>query len=329
MRVLYVVLVLAVFVTGCNPSDKTDANKVRIIFDTDIGPDYDDVGAITMVHAFADSGKADILATIASSRYEGVASVIDLFNTYFKRPDIPIGVPGKNAVEDRDKQHWTDSILSKYPYSIKSNSDVPSATEVYRKILASEADTSVTIVTVGFLTNLSDLLNSPPDEYSKDDGVTLVRRKVRMLISMAGKFPEGREYNIWRDHASAREVIHRWPTPITFSGFEVGVGVKTGLPLVHSAAIRKSPVKDVYRISIPLDKDDRNGRSSWDQTAVLAAFDDEKAYFDRNAGLITIRDDGSNGWDTLQGTAKHFQLAPKVSADSLASVIDRLMMHQP
>jgi pyrimidine-specific ribonucleoside hydrolase len=40
---------------------------LAVIFDPDMGPDYDDVGAITLLHAFADGGKANILATIAST----------------------------------------------------------------------------------------------------------------------------------------------------------------------------------------------------------------------------------------------------------------------
>src|SRR5688572_25024786 len=133
-------------------------NPISIIFDSDMGPDYDDVGAITMLHAFADSGKVKILATIASTKYEGVAAVFDVLNTYFKRPDIPVGVPKGEASVLKDFQHWSDSIVSKYPHSIKENSEVTDAIEVYRKILSSEQDQSVTIVTVGFLTNLSGLL---------------------------------------------------------------------------------------------------------------------------------------------------------------------------
>src|ERR1700730_13031122 len=81
------------------------ARPIPVIFDTDMGPDYDDVGAIALLHAFADEGKATILATIASTKYEGVAAVFNVFNTYFKRPGIPIGVPKGNAVDDKDWQH--------------------------------------------------------------------------------------------------------------------------------------------------------------------------------------------------------------------------------
>lgn len=41
--------------------------QVPIIFNTDIGPDYDDIGAIALLHATADSGECKILATIASN----------------------------------------------------------------------------------------------------------------------------------------------------------------------------------------------------------------------------------------------------------------------
>src|ERR1700761_8597359 len=86
-----IVLTLGLLVTpaAVHAQDK----PLPVIFDTDMGPDYDDVGAITILHAFADSGKATILATIASNKYEGVAAVINVFDTYFNRPNIPIGVP--------------------------------------------------------------------------------------------------------------------------------------------------------------------------------------------------------------------------------------------
>lgn len=71
---------------GSHPAD--------IIFDSDMGPDYDDVGAITLLHAFADKGKINILATIASTRYANVGAVLNVFNTYFHREGIPIAVPG-------------------------------------------------------------------------------------------------------------------------------------------------------------------------------------------------------------------------------------------
>ena len=108
-----------------------------VIFDSDMGPDYDDVGAIAMLHAFADSGYVKILATVASTKYEGVAAIFNVFNTYFKRPNISIGVPKGEALELRDFQHWSDSIVKNYPHAINTNKDVPDAVALYRRILSS------------------------------------------------------------------------------------------------------------------------------------------------------------------------------------------------
>ena len=198
-----------------------------------MGPDYDDVGAITLLHAFADSGYINILATVASTKYEGVAAVFNVLNTYFKRPGLLIGVPKGKALELKDNQHWTDTLLLKYPHKIKKNDEVLSATEVYRKTLASQPDRSVTIITVGFLTNLADLLQSAPDKYSNLTGKELVRKKVKQLVCMAGSFPAGNEFNVRMDATSSKIVFENWETPILFSGVEIGITIKTGLPLVN------------------------------------------------------------------------------------------------
>jgi len=62
---------------------------VPVIFDSDMGPDYDDVGAITILHTLADKGEAKILATMASTNYEGVAGVLNVFNTTGSIGQIP------------------------------------------------------------------------------------------------------------------------------------------------------------------------------------------------------------------------------------------------
>src|SRR6185437_8550891 len=198
------------------------SKPIPIIFDSDMGPDYDDAGAITILHALADKSEAKILATMASTKYEGVAGVLNIFNTYFKRPGIPVGVPKGNALELRDWQHWTDTLLAKYPHKIKTNAEAWDAVKLYRKILAAQPDHSVTIVTVGFLTNLSNLLDTKADAYSPLSGTELVRRKVKQLVCMAGKFPSGYEFNVMKDTKASQNVYANWPSPVIFSGFEIG-----------------------------------------------------------------------------------------------------------
>jgi len=311
-------------------SVSSQAQKTKpfaVIFDSDMGPDYDDVGAITLLHAFADSGYINILATVASTKYEGVAAVFNVLNTYFKRSGLLIGVPKSKALELKDSQHWTDTLLLKYPHKIKRNDEVLSAVEVYRRSLASQPDRSVTIITVGFLTNLADLLQSPPDKYSKLTGKELVVKKVKQLVCMAGSFPAGNEFNVRMDAASSKIVFENWETPILFSGVEIGMKIKTGLPLVNDQSIKNSPVKDVFRICIPLSPQDSAGRMSWDETAVLIAVKGYKPWWDIQTGKIKIAGDGSNTWEN--GASLHSYLIESQSPILIRDRINKLIMHQP
>jgi inosine-uridine nucleoside N-ribohydrolase len=298
-----------------------------IIFDSDMGPDYDDVGAIAMLHAFADSGQIRLLATVASTRYEGVAAVFNVFNTFFGRPGIPIGVPGDHASALKDRQHWTDTLLARFPHRVRLNKEVPSAVTVYRKVLASQPDHSVTVVTTGFLTNLSDLLASRPDRYSDKTGLELVRLKVKELVSMAGRFPSGSEFNVRIDAAASRNVFINWPTPILLSGFEIGNPIRTGIPLVRNENIRNSPVKDVFRISIPLDPQDSLGRMSWDETAVLVAVKGYKPWYSTRGGKMIVNEDGSNEW--VPGDNSHSYLVEAQPPVIVERLINKLIQHQP
>ena len=298
-----------------------------MIFDSDMGPDYDDVGAITLLHAFADSGYINILATVASTKYEGVAAVFNVLNSYFRRPGLLIGVPKGKALGLKDNQHWTDTLLSKYPHKIKKNDEVLGSSEVYRKTLASQPDKSVTIITVGFLTNLADLLQSSPDKYSKLAGKELVRKKVKQLVCMAGSFPSGNEFNVRMDATSSKIVFENWETPILCSGVEIGMKIKTGLPLINDRHIKNSPVKDVFRICIPLSPQDSAGRMSWDQTAVLIAVKGYKPWWDIQTGKIKIAEDGSNTWEN--GDSLHSYLTGSRSTIIVRDLINNLMMHQP
>src|SRR5471030_2870142 len=81
-------LMIFLLLTTVSYAQQNTQKPGNIIFDSNMGPDYDDVGAITILHAMADKGEANILATVASTKYEGVAAILNIFNTYFNRPNI-------------------------------------------------------------------------------------------------------------------------------------------------------------------------------------------------------------------------------------------------
>jgi inosine-uridine nucleoside N-ribohydrolase len=324
----FVFTVILILSTGCaNHSDAGSNAVTKIIFDTDLGPDYDDVGALAFLNAMADSGKVEILATLSCNKNSLVAPSIEIINTYFGREHLPVGAPKTAGVSLGSSQHWADSLVAKYSHSISSTDDVGDAVTSYRKILSLQPDNSVTIVTTGFLTNLANLLKSDPDKYSTLRGRELVIKKVKCLVSMAGKFPEGREFNLYMDSLSSEYVSENWPGKIIFTGFETGVRILTGLRLIKMD-LNNSPVKDVYEISMHQSAEDSNGRKSWDQTAVLIATYGTEGFFDTVKGRIVVNRDGSNSWkDDPDGNHEYVIL--KMRLNEISRFIEDRMMHLP
>ena len=298
-------LVLAAF-TLCSCGKKEA--PVDLIFDTDMAPDYDDVGALALLHALADSGEVNILATVASNKHWTAVPCIEVINTYFGRPDIPVAAV-KGEAADRTTWHkglkWTEELPKRYKHRLNS--------------------TDETIVTVGFFTNLENLLLSGADEFSPLSGKELVRKKVKKLVSMAGYFPEGREFNVYVDVKAAQFIFKEWPTEILFSGFEIGNKVFTGKRLVESG-VENSPIVDTYTMCLA--QDDPKGRDSWDQTATLVAVRGAEPYFDVERGVITVNDDGSNTW-TPDENGRHSRLIFKMTPQQITDIVENLMMYRP
>lgn len=302
---------------------------VAIIFDTDIAPDYDDVGAMALLHAFADMGEAKILATISCNAFETTAPTLSVLNTYFNRPEIPVGIVQGNFPNKDCSQQWAQAIIASYPHAITSNSMATDAVTLYRKILAAQPDNSVTIVSVGFFTNLANLLGSPADTYSPLDGTALVKQKVKKLVSMAARIGDdgktGYEFNVMVDAAASKKVFANWPTPIVMSGFEIGEKILTGIPLIHNAAIQRSPVKDAFTVALTKDNNTL-GRNSWDETAVLVAVRGIEPWFNTRQLHFDVEADGKN---VLIPGDKITYLGFKQTPETIANTIEQLIMHQP
>ena len=302
---------------------------VPVIFDTDIAGDYDDVGAMALLHAFADKGEAKILATISSNAFETTAPTISVINTYFGRPEIAVGIVKKDKPNKDCAQQWAQAIIAKYPHKIKSNSEAIEAVALYRQVLAGQPDTSVTIISVSFFTNLADLLASPADKYSKLNGLQLVKKKVKRLVSMAaGIGPDGKtfsEYNVNVDASASQKVFDNWPTQVILSGFEIGEKILTGIKLINNQSIQNSPVKDAFKIALAKDKN-TTGRNSWDETAVLTAIRGAKPYFSYRKLNMQIKDDGTN---VIIPGQRFLYLQFARQPAEIAKAIESLMMHQP
>ncbi|MDD2910730.1 nucleoside hydrolase [Petrimonas sp.] len=332
MKALFVYLLiplLVFFSCNSNPQEGAVASPEKIIFDTDMGPDYDDVGAIAILHALADLGECEILATLASDGHPSIAPTIEMFNRYYGKGGIPVGIPDNGVANFTASNNWNDSLLVRFAPDLKSKTDYPKASEIYRKVLASQPDKSVTIVTVGFTTNLAELLKTGNDDYSPLSGVELVKKKVKKWVAMAGRFPEGREFNVFIDSVSSSYVLERWPTPILFSGFEIGERIFTGSKVAEKND-QNNPVSWAYKYNLATyeNKPVKN-RMSWDQTAVLCAIRDPERYFYVcGPGKIIVNPSGYNNWDP-DSTKDHYFLVHKYPYQDISDTLEGLMMYQP
>ena len=317
--------VFGVLLTGCGHGVRLDARQAGpIIFDTDMGTDVDDAGALAILHAMADQGEAKILATMSANRNRWCAPALDVINTYYGRGTLPIGCSRTGP----DPEEWYHDSVGDFPHVLKTSEDAPDAVALYRRILAAQPDQSVTIVVVGWLTNMAELLQSPADQYSPLAGRDLVKAKVKELVSMGGRWPnspkqEG-EYNFTMDPKAAHTVISDWPGKIMFTG--LGKDVMTGNQLVAQGS-KENPVPAFYKNFFEAYK--VSERSSWDLIAVLYAVRGLSDTFTAvSEGHCVSQPDGPNQW--VPGPpSNHAYLAYKMPQTELAAELEALLLTPP
>jgi purine nucleosidase len=302
----------------------TSCQKVEepalVILDTDISSDIDDAGAVAVLHALARQRNLEILGMMVSSGDPWGAACLKALNTWYGQPDIPVGAVRGESVADTSK--YTRVLAEAIGTDDYIGEQVPDAVTLYRQLLADQADGSVTLISVGYFTNLANLLESEPDDISPLTGVDLVQRKVKHLVSMGGQYPHGREWNIFQDAAAAQKVAERWPGSLTYCGFEIGRHVLTGKGL--RALDPSHPLHQGYTLY-----NDLTDRPSWDQLTVLLTMEmlrpEGSPWFERRPGRITVHEDGSNTWQ-VDPKGSHYSVHRLVPSRQLAERVETLML---
>lgn len=213
--------------------------------------------------------------------------------------------------------------------------------ELYRSVLNAAANSSLHLMSLGFLTNLADLLRSSPDKISNLTGLELVQRKVGELIVMGGFYPFGWEFNFGGgDPESTSYVLNHWPrsVPVTYSGGEFGGNIYSGQNLAQRSP-PESPILASYQWYVGRCS---TVRESWDPLTVLygilgidgfskigmkplLAFANRFGY-----NSITSRN-ASNAWvnDTSVSNQHWLRLADGVANSSMAWLLNQFYSHDP
>ena len=305
-------IVLCALVGGIVAAEPARA-PVNLIFDTDIGNDVDDVLALGMIHALETRGECKLLAVTITKDHELAAAFTDAVNTFYGRSDIPIGVCRSGVAKDQGKflglATTMDAGKKRFPHDLASGKQAPSAVEVLRRTLT-DAKQPVVIAQVGFFTNLVDLLASKPDAISPLSGTELIKAKVSFISIMAGEFtkPDYDEYNVKLDIPSAKKLAVGWPTPIIWSGFEIGIAVPTPHTSIlrDYAYVKHHPLAQAYILYEPPPHD----RPTWDLTSVLYAVRPDRGYFDLSPmGSVSVGDNAVTTFKAGEGQQRYLKLS--------------------
>lgn len=310
---------------AAGPSDQGKA-PVRVIFDNDAGGDVDDAGALAVLHALADRGEIEILAMGVVIGHEAAVPYVHAVNTWYGRPDLPIGTIKGKAPYSRDE--YMAPIVKDYPHAL-TKAAAPDVVKLYRKVLAAQPDRSVTLIAVGPATNIANLLASGPDEHSPLDGVELVRRKVAFYAAggngNAG-LPKGKcGFNYATDIPAARRELEKLPSdfPIVFAG---GSGVKLKIGTAMSQAKPDHIIRRSYEAYY---KGNLKDRQTWDQLRVLyACRPSARGLWDTSpAGAIELATDRTITWSPAPELNRAYAYLKDIEA--MRPVLTELMLHDP
>ena len=341
----------------------------RIIVDTDMSVDVDDVGALCLAHSLQDRNEAEILAVTHNTGLEQGVGAVSVINHYFGRDDIPIGAyrgpvgrpadtPANPPIEwtNSGKGWYVADLVARFHSPIRDSTQVPDALTVLRQALSNApGHRTVTIVAIGHALNVLALLKSP-------GGLSLVKRKVKRLVWMGGTYWDPHvEWN-WgacggpsNENATkcgaysklsqlTSDALSRWPVevPTVFVSFDIGFWVRVGGVLKTGAPVN-SPCRQAFvdfcgvtggSGGMP-DWCSARGRNAWDLIAVLIAV--------RGTGPPGYHRlmPGGNAFDAATGLNTwrdephkaqwgHFQLwSPEDSYNKTADEIDRLLLQTP
>lgn len=305
----------------------------KIIFDTDMGTDCDDVIAMDLLISAHRQGLCKLVGvTCTSLNPEGATCARAILN-YRGMGELPLSAaPSKEA-----EVLWYGEVVSKwFPDLSRMEEPFPDSVSELRRLIAENP--GVTVVVVGNFYNVGALLQSPPDAVSSLSGVELVRQNVSAFVLMAGCFthqtgvdfrdpvprlPDGGiepwvEYNVRCDIPAAQAFFDRMPAEVEVCllPFEAAYDVLTGRALLRKG--HGSP----EALAVFAHGECLTGRHSWDPMTALYAVWGAEPWMSRSpGGRITVDDAGVTHYTPCEG-GRHYYLTRVLSKEEVAAKID-------
>lgn len=218
---------------------KTQYNMKKIILDHDLGPDCDDAAAICIVVKAHMKGEINCLAitscmNTSMSAYAGAA-----VPHYLGCNDIPFAYNNERSATGMNvrccgtpaTQYWNKQ--SAWP-TIYYN------TPLLREILANNGnERDILFITIGPLTTLYCLFNSPADQFSDMNGRELWAANVYSYVCGGGNFSHlnDNEHNFQNDFEATNATVNTiTEVPMTFVGANVAGTIMSGDPVLKNCS---------------------------------------------------------------------------------------------
>ena len=272
----------------------------KVILDTDLGCDSDDIGAVVILNQLYKQKKVLPLCITSVNSHVEPALVIEEINKHYHN-EFLIGMNKSNNY-GIDNGYAFD-ICKKF--NISKNKDYLCSVEVIKKVLDEQTE-PIELITVGPLTNIGNFI--------KIYGADLLNEKVSVIYSMAGNFVSSNaEWNITEDIESFKTVLDNFNNKMVFIPFEIGCDVFTARNLLNSDTLMGYG----YHVH------SKGVRPSWDPITVFYGITLSEEFKLSNKGTVLC---SSNGVTTFsEGEGKHYYLVNDFDKKKIENILEELM----
>ena len=279
-------------------SDKIQ--PINLILDADFGSSTDDLFALMMINHFMDEGRVDLKGIIVDREGAKNAGVVDIFNTYYGHPNVPVGLERNgvknprcfipyNGICDLKDVHGNPMFKRSF-----DENKCMEGYKLYRKLLSEAKDKSITVVAIGFMTTIAQLFESGADEYSNEKGVDLFGKKVKAVYIQSGRFEAGDSlsgYNMRAASKQAAVFYNNLPKDVDIIMSPSNIGDLMDYSpkdvLADLSTTERNPIKAVYT-HYTCD----TGQRMWDTNCLVNAVDGDEGYYLSPRGWVTFVDLG-------------------------------------
>ena len=276
------------------------AEPINLILDADFGSSTDDLFALMMINHFMDEGRVDLKGIIVDREGAKNAGVVDIFNTYYGHPNVPVGLERNgvknprcfipyNGICDLKDVHGNPMFKRSF-----DENKCMEGYKLYRKLLSEAKDKSITVVAIGFMTTIAQLFESGADEYSNEKGVDLFGKKVKAVYIQSGRFEAGDSLSGYNMRAASKQAAifyNNLPKDVDIIMSPSNIGDLMDYSpkdvLADLSTTERNPIKAVYT-HYTCD----TGQRMWDTNCLVNAVDGDEGYYLSPRGWVTFVDLG-------------------------------------